>query len=227
MANVVGPGSVVQEDIAPKPTLDNATEYEYVTILNPLPDDFQVNVAQDVPVNMPFQIRQDTSGKTQSLTHDERDAQQVYGLSLKNPDHQAKKYIYNRAIIPAGQTMNFKGNEAQVVVRQLVNEIMQRSGQRRLMADPTLRKQIEDQIIQRRGSVQEILDEKLVTPTQRIDEAVTKSNEVQDAQAFPGLSQTDTGPGTEDPSPGTGITYDPGSNPDRKKPVGRPKKANS
>lgn len=184
MPQVVGPGSIPQETTAPTPTLDGAGEYEYITILNPLTDDFQVMVAQDIPVNMPFTIRDPTS-----MVKDERDVTMNYGLQLKNPEHTAKKYIYNQAIIPAGKTMNFKGNEAQVVVRQLVNEILQRSGKNRLMADPHLRQQIENDIIIARGSVQDILDSRLVTPREQIETALNQSNEVKD-EPFPGLNQT-------------------------------------
>jgi len=146
---VVGPGATQDLQAAPSPTLDGASEYEYVTILNPLTDDFAVRVAQDVPVNMPFAIGKDYSGKTQPITQNEQDARQVYGLGLKNPDFIGRKHIVNDTVIRAGETINLKGNEAQVAVRQLVNEILQREGKKRLMADPTLRKEVEDRIILR------------------------------------------------------------------------------
>lgn len=181
---LVGPGAqqIINDDI--KPLLSGASEYEYVTILNPLTDDFQVRVAQEVPVNMPFEIRKDTSGRTSAATTDERDVTLNYGLKLKNPDYQAKKYIYNDTIIPAGQTVNFKGSDAQVVVKQLVDEILQREGNRRLRADPNLRRQTEERIIKRRGSMQDILDAQLQTPQQQINEALNRSNEVRSEPAF-------------------------------------------
>ena len=60
MADVIGPGA--QQDIPTdvKPLLEGASEYEYVTILNPLSVDFAVRVAQDVPVNAPVEIRNET-----------------------------------------------------------------------------------------------------------------------------------------------------------------------
>lgn len=213
MPKVVGPGSIRQDQIAPSPSLEGATEFEYVTILNPLTDDFQVMVAQDIPVNMPFQLRSPTS-----LVQSERDVTSQYGLQLKNPDHTAHKYIYNQTIIPAGKTMNFKGNEAQVVVKQLVNEILQREGQRRLMADPTLRKQVEDRIIVSRGTVQDILDKGFSTPSQQIDEAMSKLNEVSTDEPFPGLNQT-----IEANAPGIGTIGDSNSTQVERTP-GRPAK---
>lgn len=213
--SIIGPGSVQQDTIAPKPSLEGSSEYEYVTILNPLKDDFQVLVAQDIPVNVPFQIRNGTG-----LVQSERDVSTQYGIPLKNPDHTAKKYIYNQAVIPAGMTMNFKGNEAQVVVKQLVDAILQIEKKSRLLSDPVLRKEVEDRIIMKRGSVQDILDSNFVTPRQQLDEAIKQSNEANNEKDFPGLSQAVGGPET-------GATDTPNLNLDSKNPVGRPAKANS
>lgn len=180
---LVGPGAHKQQETSPEPLLSKASEFEYVTILNPLTDDFQVRVAQDVPVNMPFEVRDKTA-----MVQSERDITAQYGLGLKNPDHQAKKYIYNEAIIPAGRTMNFKGNEAQVVVTQLVNEILQREGRKRFLADPNVRLEVENRIVIARGSVQDILDRTLQTPSQQIATAIDNSNTVAtEAPAFADL----------------------------------------
>lgn len=214
---VVGPGAQVTETVEPGSLLDGASEYEYVTVLNPLTDDFMVLVAQDIPVSIPFQIRKDASGKTSFLTSDEKDARQIYGLNLKNPEHQAKKYIANKTVIPAGTTVNFRGNEAQVVVRQLVNELLQREGNKRLLADPNVRRQAEQRIIQHRGNIQELMDGQMITPQAQALNAVNRSNEVIN-EPFPGLKQA-TG------VPGTGGNYTPSSDnaPDKRAP-GRPKK---
>ena len=173
---IIGPGASLQNEETPDPMLQGASEYEYVTILNPLTDDFQVQVAQDVPVSVPFEIRKDTSGKTSVATTDERMATLNYGLNLKNPDHQARKRFHNNAVIKAGQTMNFKGNDAQVVVRQLVNEIMQRNGQGRFLHDPVAREKVEKTIIMARGSVQDLMDSNISSQQQQINQAITASN---------------------------------------------------
>lgn len=215
----VGPGAVKDEQTEIKPTLDGASEYEFVTILNPLPDDFAVRVAQDIPVNMPFNVGKDVTGKTAQITVDERSAASTYGLSLKNPDFKGRKHITNDMIIKAGQTMNLKGDQAQVAVRQLVNEIAQREGKTKLLADPTVRKEIEDKIIKGRGSIQELMDDRLQTPRTQADEAIKQSNEVTD-EPFPELKEGN-------PSPGTGASYTPEHDEVRPKKVGRPKKADS
>lgn len=217
---LVGPGA--QQDIPTdiKPVLEGASEFEFVTILNPLTDDFAVRVAQDVPVNMPFNIGRDGTGKTSQTTLSERDAAQTYGLALKNPDFQGRKHITNDTIIKSGETINLKGNEAQVAVRQLVNEIMQREGNKRLLADPTLRAQVEERIIIARGSIQDLMDGRLTTPRNQADEAIKRSNEVKNEQPTPRIDR-DTSTEVADPSTdgGTDIVQQ-----ERRGP-GRPKKA--
>lgn len=178
---LVGPGSLQQQEEAPKPTLEGASEYEYVTVLNPLEDDFAVRVAQDIPVNMPMEIRSKTG-----MIREEGDVVRNYGLDLRNPDFKGRKHMVNDTIIRSGETINFKGNEAQVAVRQLVNEILQREGKKRLMADPNLRREVEARIIKHRGTVQDLMDEKIQTPRSQIDNAITQSNEAPN-EAFPGL----------------------------------------
>jgi len=185
---LVGPGAIQDNEIAPSPTLEGASEYEYVTIKNPLTDDFAVRVAQDIPVNMPFEIKQDTSGKTSAVTKNESQALQMYGLNLKNSDFVSRQHVFNDTIIKAGQTLNLKGNEAQVAVRQIVNEVLQRRGLSRMLADPTKRKEVEDEIIVGRGLVQDLMDQTLQSTRSQLNEAVNRSNEVQDEQPFAELT---------------------------------------
>lgn len=215
---LVGPGAIQQNEIAPSPTLEGASEYEFVTILNPLSDDFAVRVAQDIPVNMPVEIRAKTG-----MIQGSNDVIRSYGLDLKNPEFQSRKHIINDTIIKAGQTINLKGSEAQVAVRQLVNEMLQRQGNSRLMVDPNLRKEAEDKIILRRGSIQELMDQGIQSTRSQIDAAITQSNEVKDEQPFAGFSQpSEIGRGSEAAQVDTG-----NSDSSQPKRVGRPKKADS
>jgi hypothetical protein len=215
---VVGPGAIQENEISPLPTLEKASEFEYVTILNPLSDDFAVRVAQDIPVNMPMQIRAGT-GAVQS----EGDLLRTYGDTFKNPDFTGRKHIINDTVIKAGQTINLKGNEAQVAVRQLVNEILQREGKQRLMHDPHLRREVEDRIIKHRGSVQELMEQSLRSTQSQINTAIEQSNGVPDEQAFPGIEHANEGSG----SIGTAQSNTPDDHPSERKRVGRPKKENS
>jgi hypothetical protein len=218
--SVVGPGAQPQQSENPLPLLDRASEMEYVILLNPLTDDFAVRVAQDLPINMPFEISKDVSGKVSRLTNTEQDARQVYGLDLKNPDFQGRKHIIIDTIIKAGQTKVFKGNEAQVAIRQLVSEILQREGNKRLMADPNLRNEVETRIIQGRGPIQELMDGTLRTPRNQIDEAISRSNEEIDEIPTAGSNQRNQDPGAKiiDPSDDNKIS---------RRSVGRPKKTDS
>lgn len=221
---VIGPGSVQDTEVIPRPRLEGASEVDYVTILNPLTDDFAIRVAQDIPVNVPFALGKDYSGQTAATTQNEGDVKLTYGLNLKNPDHRGTKRIHNTTIIKAGQTINLKGNEAQVAVRQLVNEYLQRQGKQRLMADPTLRREVEDMIIQGHGSIQDLMQNQFRTAQQQLDDAINQSNQQNevsiDVQPFAGLANQ-----TAEPNTTTG--NDSGADPvqqERRNP-GRSKKA--
>jgi len=194
---LVGPGSVVENEIAPLATLDGASEYEYVTILNPLTDDFAIQVAQSKPVDMPMTINKDN--RTAGITTSDRDVAQVYGFQLKNPDFQSRRHILNQTIIKSGKTINLRGDDAQVAVRQLVNEIIQREGNTLHQADPNVRKEVEGRIIIARGSVEDLMDNRLQSTQTVIDKAINKSNEVNDEGTFATLNATtDKGTGSEE-----------------------------
>lgn len=220
---LVGPGATPQVATDARSLLDGANEYEYVEVLNPLTDDFAVQVAQDIAVNAPFNIGRDPSGKTSQMTNTEQDVRQIYGLGLKNPDFQAKKHISNSVIIKSGQTLRLKGSEAQVAVRQIVNELMQREGNARLLSDPTLRREAEERVVQGRGTIQELMGAtSFVSPQQQATEAINRSNEVHDEPTveFPDLDSQ------EDPGIGEASRSTEGNNsaPEKRSP-GRPKKA--
>lgn len=191
---IIGPGAIQNDQIAPQPTLDGASEYEYVTILNPLTDDFAIQVAQTKPVDMPMTIAKDT--RTAGITTSDRDVAQVYGFQLKNPDFSSRKHILNQTVIKSGKTINLRGDDAQVAVRQLVNEMIQREGKTVHMADPVLRREYEGRIIISRGSVEDLMDNKMQSTQTVINETINKSNEVQDEEAFANLNDTRTEVGT-------------------------------
>jgi len=215
---VIGPGAAKEIPVNAKPALEGASEFEYVTVLNPLTDDFAVRVGQDVPVNAPFTIGRDISGKTAQTTLTERDAAQTYGLSLKNNDFPGRKHITMDTIIPAGQTRRFKGNEAQVAVRQLANELIQREGNTKMLSDPEVRAAAEARIIVSRGSIQDLMDAQMQTPRSQADEAIRKSNEVRNEQPFPGLNrEPGTEVGTEGDASGTVIVQQERRGPGRPK----------
>lgn len=212
---LIGPGATAQADTDVRPLLEGASEFEFIELLNPLSDDFAIQVAQDVPVNAPMNVGRDINGRMFS----ESELSQSYGLT-KNRDFQAKKHISNSVIIKSGQTLRLKGSEAQVAIRQLVDEIMQREGNTRLMPDPNLRREVEERVIIRRGSIQELMDNAFTSPRQQATEAINQSNEVEDESVeFPDLER----PVREDASGGGDAGTDD-SAPQKRSP-GRPKKA--
>ena len=212
---IVGPGSVPEEQIAPPATLDGASEFEYVTILNPLTDDFAIQVAQSKPVDLPFKINKDA--RTAGITTSEKDVAQVYGFQLKNPDFTSRRHLLNRTIIKSGKTINLRGDDAQVAVRQLVNEIIQREGNTLHQADPNVRAEVESRIIIARGSIEELMDSGLKSTTTVINETIDKSNEVQDEGTFANLNSpeaetirgTDTATGNNQVQPRSDSTDTP------------------
>lgn len=185
---IVGPGAQPEQAEEAIPLLEGASEFEYVTVLNPLTDDFAVRVAQDVPVNMPVEIRAKTG-----LIRSDTDVARTYGFDLKGRDFVGRKHIVNDTIIKAGQTKNFKGNDAQVAVRQIVNEVLQREGKTRLSADPNLRREVEERVIIHRGPIQDLMEAALRTQRSQLDDAIDQSNKEQDEQPFPQLNRSNSG----------------------------------
>lgn len=197
-----GPGAVEQSGESPLPLLEGSTDYEVVELHNPLSVEFRGVVGITRPVNVPFEVR--TDGMTSTTTRTAEDVSRNYGLPLKNPDHPAKGHIQQTISIPAGATIRLQGAQAQVIVRQLVNEIMSREGQQLLMADAYARNQIEKRVVMRRSSIQDIMDAPLDIPTQ-ITNAVSKLNEDKpsEEQAFGGRTATPDDPraGNQTPEP--------------------------
>lgn len=215
---VIGPGAEVERATDIEPLLNGITDFEYVTVLNPMTDDFAVKVAMDVPVNVPY-----TARNKDGAILNETEINQIYGVPMRGPDFKGRQHLSTSMVIRAGETYNFKGPEALVAVRQLVNEIMQRDGNQRLQSDPHLRNEVEQKIVISRGSVQDIMDRNLQSPRSQIDDAINRSNEVPhgNEQPFPGLrgqvTEKDKGTTVPNPNPGSGVTYSP-------KKLGRPKK---
>lgn len=185
-----GPGAVAETGVAPLPLLDGATDYEVVEIHNPLSVAFTGVVGISRPVNVPFEIRSD--GVTTTTSRTEGDVMRNYSLPLKNADYPAQGHIQQRINIPSGTTVRVQGAQAQVILRQLVNEIMSREGNQLLMADAFARNQVEQRIVLRRSSIQDYMDVPKDISTQMSD-AVIKLNEAPHEEAFAGLRQDPAG----------------------------------
>lgn len=209
-SNIAGPGAIVEQSLDVKPSLEGATEFEYVEVLNPLLVDFAPQFATTTPVKAPVSIGQNTAGVTEA---DLRTA----GLELRNPDYEgagrSQAHIVSRVVIKAGQTKRFPGDKAQVVVRQLVTEILQREGRRLQMWDPHARHEVEQRVIRARGSIQEMLDGgEIRSVSEQVNEAFNKQE-----QEFAEVSNETTEPARpiNQDAAGSGDSSDPTVLPER------------
>jgi hypothetical protein len=218
-----GPGALEETTLDVKPLLNDATEYEYVEILNPLPVDFVAKFATTRQVR--GEVRIVNNPNTPTTTETEADIRRNYGLDLRNKDHTGKVNIVSRVTIPAGQTIRVLGNEAQVIVNQLVTEIMQRQKKSLMLADPTQRNIIEQEVIKRRDSVESILGAQPRTIQEQLQSAVDLPEE-----EFPAITnQAKASNETTDSRGSAEGTDSAGNDSERaaiqpKRPVGRPPK---
>lgn len=178
----VGAGSIGQQEARPTPTLDGVSEYQYVTIANILPIKFIGRVAQSRPVpNAPVRI---VDGAAKGV---DENTLKAAGLDLRNPDHAMNSSLEHVSIevpIEAGQSINLRGDEAQVIVRQLVNEILAFEGKTVRQGSPAYRKEVEGRIIQGIRNIDELIGS-VPSKDQLIDTALKEENE----KAFPDLNK--------------------------------------
>lgn len=183
---IAGPGADPDRGTAPRPLLEGASEYEYVDLMNPLSVEFIGMFGVSRPTTAPISI---TPVQGRGVTQNEADLRQGYGLDLRNPDHQGRANIVNRISIKSGATVRLLGNEAQVVVRQLVNEIMAREDHKLLLSDAHARREVEQRVIITRGNVADYLGQAPKTVSEQL-QAVKEANH--DEDQFPGLNNAGT-----------------------------------
>lgn len=188
----VGAGANDDEQVNPKPTLEGASEYEYVTLVNPLPFTFIGKVGQSRKVNAPIRVVSDGS----TGINNEQDLQRM-GLDLRNPDHPGVANVTSKVVIEPGQTINLRGDEAQVIIRQLTNELLAYEGQTLKIGAPPYRKQAEERIIQGRSTIEELIGGRPVSEREQIDHAIQEKNE----EAFPDVEKEES---KETPKPKKG-----------------------
>lgn len=185
-----GPGAIPDQPKALKSLLHGATETEYFTILNPMSVDFVGIAASTIPANTPFKIYTDAHSSVVS----EADVAGRYGFAARHPEHPDVRHVQNRVLIPAGKTINIMGNTAQVVVKQLVDYMMQKAGKHLLMADPNARRAEEERIVMDRGFTQDLLHGRHMGRSEVYQRAIDKSNEETDETEFPGVDRTAKSP---------------------------------
>jgi len=113
-----------------KSILEGITEHDVVTVHNPLSDKFVGKVARSVVTRRPGNPQQHTGNSTADAFLNGIQSGIVQG------GHQSMAHVQQTIEFKAGQTLRLPGDVARVVVRQIVKEMMQRSKQKKLMADP-------------------------------------------------------------------------------------------
>lgn len=190
-AKLVGPGSQPEMTEELPPLLEGATEYEVVEVFNPLSDDFAGQFGVTRPTTAPLSMSK--APNYAGMTQTPQDVATNYGVTT-NPNHQAKANIVNTTIIPSGKTVPMLGSEAQVIVRQLVNEIMQREGKRLKLADAWERRQTEQRVVMSRRSLNQVLGTAPVSVHEQLKSAVNTLTEAEsphvEEQSFPGLQES-------------------------------------
>lgn len=183
----IGPGVNLgnDQDILPAPLLEKVTELDFVEVVNPLSVDFVGQVALTTQVVAPVRIGADGKLGEYTTATSESEVQRLYGLNLRaNAAKSGRQHTLNKVVIPAGQTIRLMGNEAMVVVRQLVNAILQREGRSNLLADPHARHEVEERIVVRVGSLQEALGAAPLTVQQQLKAALTKLDDIPTSESI-------------------------------------------
>jgi hypothetical protein len=193
----VGSGSITKEQSKPQPVLQDVGEHQYVTLINPLPFDFVGKVAQSRPVKAPVRIVNDgVSNGGNTVTEETLNNA---GISLRNKDHVGRAHVTVNIEIPAGKTKNIRGDEAKVIIKQLVNEILAYNNDTLRRGNPAYRKEVETQVVQRISSVEDLLGGSVESLDDKINQALAQKN--QEEQAFPTLQEPEEKP-EDAPKPG-------------------------
>lgn len=180
----MGIGAVEENTVAPKPLLEDASELDIVTLRNPFPFPYKAKVGQSRPVNAPIRIVNDKRSNG-GINVDENTLSSA-GLSLRNQDKASHAHITNIITIEPGKTINLRGDEAKVVIRQLTNDLLAYEGQTLRIGNPAYRHEAERKLVVRMDTIDNLLGGSLVTPRQQIDNAIAASNS---EEAFPALKK--------------------------------------
>jgi len=175
----LGSGAITENQSNPDPLLDRVSEFQYVTVTNILPLTLIGKVAQSRQVSVPFNV---VGGAEKGV---DENTLKAAGLDLKNPDHRAFVHTSVSVPIEAGQTVNLRGDEAKVIVRQLVNEAMAYDGNTIRRGNPASRRLYEERIVQGVYNIDDLLGEQRKSQDELVSEALDKENE----KAFPTLTE--------------------------------------
>lgn len=150
---------------------------------NPLSDDFTWQVARSV-----VHFDQRYEDKT------------ISALNMRNDSHPTMNHVTQKITIPAGATMKLPGDVAQVLVKHLVDEIMNREGHKQTIGDPHRRREVEERILLNINDLRNKISTQSITEQleQQIrdlnqEEAVAEE-QTTDEQAFPDVQPSGAAP---------------------------------
>lgn len=207
-ATTIGPGAVRRENIQAPSLLEGVKESDYVELINPLSVTFIGRAALTTDVAARVAIGKSSEGDSRDSARLESDIQQLYGLDLRaNAAGTGKTHIITDIPLESGKSLRLLGREAKVVVRQLVTTMMQLEGKRRLLANPVARRQAEERIVLKVGSLNQLLgntplsiEQQLQASLNKVDDHPGRNIAGEDANGevpFAGLRQQTAGAGTD------------------------------
>lgn len=171
----VGPGAIPQTAEQQPSLLDGVDSNEWVDLFNPLSVTFQAQIASSRPANIPVKVYQ--TPNLQSGIRTEGDLATQYGLTgFKNPNHPSNVHVPHIVEIASGQTRRFPGNEAQVVLRQLVGYVLQVEGKGLKLADPFERGNMEQRLIRGRGSMEDLMSSTPMSVQDQVKASIDQYN---------------------------------------------------
>lgn len=132
VAGVVDDTTIVEQISS---ILDDIGEMDEVTVFNPLTITFQGKFSRTIPADSP-------------LNKENRRVSELSGIDLRKGEGAGGvAHVASYVKIPAGQSLKMHGYAAKVVARQLVTDIIQRQGRKGQIADPKVRREVEEMVI--------------------------------------------------------------------------------
>ncbi len=172
----------------PKSLLSNLRGHHVVLVHNPLTDVPEKGLKGD--------FTWQTARSVIQLDERSRDPH-IDKLGLRNDSHPTQKHVVRPITIPSGTSMRLPGDVAQVLVKHLVDEMMQREGQKQQMADPVLRREYEERVILNVNDLVHQLSTQTIE--EQLDQQIADLNREE-----PRNEQANT-----QPAPGTGEHFSP------------------
>lgn len=114
----------------PTSIAQNFRQHHVVQVHNPLSDDFRWTVARSVVLADPANVDP-----------------HVKALNLRNDAHPTIKHVVQPITLLSGETKKLPGDVAKVIVKHLVDEIMNREGHKTNVGDKHLRQEVEERVV--------------------------------------------------------------------------------